>query len=350
MGIDASLIHHLGLTSRRHHLRGRLCTLGVQEIRAGETTVARALDAAGVAGTGSDLYARLGFDAVESVDVSGFEGCTHLLDLNTPGVPHALRQRFDVVYNGGTLEHVFDVRTALRNVYELLRIGGLVVHVSPVDGWVDHGFYQISPTLLADYYHANRFDILEMRLIETSESRPDEAMSHPYIPGEPMRPRSADPASRSLLYASFRKRPDSTWDAVPHQRHYATIYGSPADIAAAPLLRYWPSVTLRAGVPADPPLFQHALPPVVHAEGFEWVAPLAHLRHIADDVSRRRSSLVLFEDGDPIGPPHALHADIRALGGGRYSHWGNELRFSSSGNDDARSHAYSYACRVEPEG
>src|SRR5262249_22979204 len=42
------------------------------------------------------------------------------------------------------------------------------------------------------------------------------------------------------------------------------------------------------------------------------------------------SKLQLFEDGRLLGPAHALHEDIRQKGGGRYSHWGASLYFSSS--------------------
>lgn len=64
----------------------------------------------------------------------------------------------------------------------------------------------------------------------------------------------------------------------------------------------------------------------------------------------QHSPLVLLEDGVPLGPPHSLHDDIRQLGGGRYSHWGNSLYFSASDGSDPRTNgrAYTYAgpCRV----
>jgi Macrocin-O-methyltransferase (TylF) len=42
------------------------------------------------------------------------------------------------------------------------------------------------------------------------------------------------------------------------------------------------------------------------------------------------SALHLFEDGVEIGPGQSTHADIRRLGGGRFSHWGTSIYFSSS--------------------
>jgi hypothetical protein len=48
----------------------------------------------------------------------------------------------------------------------------------------------------------------------------------------------------------------------------------------------------------------------------------------------RSSKLVLFESGRALGPPHSLHAEIRERGGGRYSHWGNSIIFSTSDGSD----------------
>jgi hypothetical protein len=42
----------------------------------------------------------------------------------------------------------------------------------------------------------------------------------------------------------------------------------------------------------------------------------------------RRSNLRLWVNGQPAGPAHTTHDDIRKHGGGRYSHWGDVLLFS----------------------
>lgn len=44
------------------------------------------------------------------------------------------------------------------------------------------------------------------------------------------------------------------------------------------------------------------------------------------------SSLLLFEDGEPLGSAHSQHDEIRVKGRGRYSHWANQLWFSTSDN------------------
>jgi hypothetical protein len=60
------------------------------------------------------------------------------------------------------------------------------------------------------------------------------------------------------------------------------------------------------------------------------------------------SSLLLFEDGRPLGPPHAPHDQLRALGGGRFSHWGAHLYFSTSDNSDPRFNGRRYTVKETP--
>jgi hypothetical protein len=73
--------------------------------------------------------------------------------------------------------------------------------------------------------------------------------------------------------------------------------------------------------------------------GHCYVASLP--RHLpCDEYSA--STLRLREDGHPLGPGHCSHDEVRRLGGGRYSHWGSLLYFSSSDNSDPSSNGRSY--------
>ncbi|MFD2235310.1 hypothetical protein [Phaeospirillum tilakii] len=62
-----------------------------------------------------------------------------------------------------------------------------------------------------------------------------------------------------------------------------------------------------------------------------------------DNLDEIRSTLILRESGIALGPAHVLHDDIRRLGGGRYSHWGKSLLFSSSDHSDPRFNTHDYA-------
>lgn len=61
-----------------------------------------------------------------------------------------------------------------------------------------------------------------------------------------------------------------------------------------------------------------------------------------DSGESNASELVLFENGQPLGPAHTSHDDIRTLGEGRYSHWAGHLFLSASDNSDARENGRVY--------
>jgi len=62
-----------------------------------------------------------------------------------------------------------------------------------------------------------------------------------------------------------------------------------------------------------------------------------------DKETSNRSGLMLFEDGRPLGPAHAVHDDIRKKGRGRYSHWTRgTLYFSTSDHSDPRTNGRTY--------
>ena len=88
--------------------------------------------------------------------------------------------------------------------------------------------------------------------------------------------------------------------------------------------------------------------------GCGWIIPLPirptgwPLLTFASDSEQRptHSQLILLEDGEAIGTPHALHDDIRQQGGGRYSHWNSSLFFSTPRCDSPLDNAKRYSIRI----
>jgi peptidoglycan/LPS O-acetylase OafA/YrhL len=78
---------------------------------------------------------------------------------------------------------------------------------------------------------------------------------------------------------------------------------------------------------------------------FSVVAPTgARWLYVPSDEpgNERQSTLHIFEDGNPLGPPHAVHDSIRNVGLGALSHWGDYVYFSASDNSDPRSNGRRY--------
>lgn len=92
-----------------------------------------------------------GFDWVQSLDYSDFEGAGFTWNLNRPlvapegPIANALAS-IDLILDYGTSEHVFNPSVAYWNATALLKQGGYLNSVLPVLGFCDHGIYQFSPS------------------------------------------------------------------------------------------------------------------------------------------------------------------------------------------------------------
>ncbi|MEW6320282.1 MAG: class I SAM-dependent methyltransferase [Acidobacteriota bacterium] len=84
-----------------------------------------------------------------------------------------------------------------------------------------------------------------------------------------------------------------------------------------------------------------------YESGFCWIVrgvPRALGDEPADhQTDDRRSTLVVLENGAPLAEAHAPHENIRSLGRGRYSHWTDSVRFSTSDNSNPLMNGRSYA-------
>lgn len=111
------------------------------------------------------LFNSLGFRECHSMDYSVKDGATIIHNLNEE-VPEWLKNQYDFVIDGGTMEHCFDVRAVLVNIVEMLKIGGTIIHLNPTQGHCNHAFYNFQPTLFYSFYGANHFSEMECNIVE----------------------------------------------------------------------------------------------------------------------------------------------------------------------------------------
>lgn len=190
-------------------------------------------------------FRALGFDRVESVDASQFEGATFMHDMNLP-VPSELFEQYDVIYDGGTLEHIFNIPMVLKNIHSMLKPGGKIIHFSPVHNFVDHGFYDFSPCLFVDYYLANDYDICTATLVgdRSPIDHADEPVLLEYVPGMldkfsvgGLNRQVLGGADMLLLFFSAVKKTSSRGDVIPQQGFYTRAWKG----GAQPNVR-WPAL------------------------------------------------------------------------------------------------------------
>ena len=110
------------------------------------------------------FFKALGFDRVESMDISEFEGASVIQDLTDHLAP-SLVERFDVVYDGGTCEHIFNLPKAYENIDKMIKPGGVLIGHSPCNNWINHSFYQINPEMVYGYWEkAMGYEVLHLTL------------------------------------------------------------------------------------------------------------------------------------------------------------------------------------------
>ncbi len=168
------------------------------------------------------LFKALGFSECKSLDMSAYEGADYLFDLNQSDLPSHLHETFDVIIDGGTIEHVFHVPNALKNIFSMLKCGGKIFHFSPASNYLDHGFYMFSPTLFLDFYEANSFQIESCQLIKHLPNQNIDWKFFPYTPGslEHLSYGGLDHKMYSLCFIA-KKTKDSTGIQIPYQHRYS---------------------------------------------------------------------------------------------------------------------------------
>ena len=115
-----------------------------------------------------EFLSAVGAKGFQVLDMSSYEGAQVIQDLNIP-IPDNLHNKFSVVMDIGTSEHVYDVAQSLANIRNLCILGGQIMVLSPANRFLGHGFYQFSPELFfRAFSQEHGFDIQALYLIKDS--------------------------------------------------------------------------------------------------------------------------------------------------------------------------------------
>lgn len=106
------------------------------------------------------------FDKYVAVDLHGTPDALQY-DLNHP-LP--FDDKFDVVTNIGTGEHVFNQYQVFKTIHDHCRPSGLMILGLPNQGCYDHGFYNYHPTFVHDLCEANSYQILALILTDGTQT------------------------------------------------------------------------------------------------------------------------------------------------------------------------------------
>lgn len=155
----------------------------------------------------------------------GTPGSKYRFDLNLP-VP--LQERFDVVVNIGTGEHVFNVHQFYKTAHDLTAAGGLMIHTAPCNGWPNHGFYNFQPTFFFDLARSNNYELLVMVLGRVQPFQYVQVQSQDQVVALMAENKVPD---QSMIAVVFRKSQVPAEFAIPMQGLYAGVLSPQATAA-----------------------------------------------------------------------------------------------------------------------
>lgn len=194
MGVTPSSLRLLARDCKRFGLSGSVLTLGNQDVWATEEDVKQYLIEENYPLTNTysvrnhtshffnemseydnrfnafiharTLFEMLGFVEYADLDMFSQDQPYMLHDLNHT-LPSELHNKFNLILDMGTTEHIFNVPNLLASVKNALQIGGCVVHSLPLPClyWAQHGYYCFNPDLFIDYYSANGFEDINCMLL-----------------------------------------------------------------------------------------------------------------------------------------------------------------------------------------
>ena len=112
--------------------------------------------------TTKDFYLALGCLSYDSIDINGDQG-SFSFDLNYNLIDeYKFHNKFDFVINNGTSEHLFNQLSFFKNTHELCENGGLMLHIVPFIGYVNHGFFNYPPLFFIDLASANNYEVVKI--------------------------------------------------------------------------------------------------------------------------------------------------------------------------------------------
>ncbi|WP_417798466.1 hypothetical protein [Terasakiella pusilla] len=84
---------------------------------------------------------------------------TKIFDLNKQEIDAEHFEKYDVVANFGTTEHLLNQMNAFGAIHDATKVGGVMIHEVPACGWIDHGYITYTARFFYDLATANKYEI-----------------------------------------------------------------------------------------------------------------------------------------------------------------------------------------------
>ena len=117
-----------------------------------------------------DYFKSIGFRDYKSIDINGAYNSLQF-DLNKNILEtYSYKEKYDLVINNGTGEHVFNQYALFQNFHNLTKLNGIMLNILPFIDWINHGFYNFNPIFFADLAASNNYEIIKISLANRNGS------------------------------------------------------------------------------------------------------------------------------------------------------------------------------------
>lgn len=209
----------------------RVLELGVQEIRMSSKDIISLIEGEGYAIapdvkrsvmarqtiTDAGFFSLLGIKSLSAMDINSNGGVNIVHDLNE-SVPESLHGQFDFIVDGGTFDHILDIRTAFENVVKMLKPNGRVLHWNAASSYTGYVYVCLEPNLFLDYYLVNQFADCQVYIAEGSHPSHQGPWGIYKLEGIHLLPFKSSQYLMTLVLAE--KGLKSTFRAMPIQEQY----------------------------------------------------------------------------------------------------------------------------------
>jgi hypothetical protein len=159
MGINYKTLKFLEKNIKKKKLS--MATIGRQELHFPTPQNTRFTD--------NFLIKKFNLKKLVSFDINKLEGASEIKDFDNP---INYKEKFDIFFDGGSLQHIFNIPQALKNIIKMTKLNGTIIHTVTFDGFQGFGLYQLSPEIFFNLYNKNNgFKNTKIYLIENLNNK-----------------------------------------------------------------------------------------------------------------------------------------------------------------------------------
>ena len=169
----------------------------------------------------------LGAQSISCIDASAYEGADIVQDMNLP-IPSELHEQYNLVLEGGTLEHIFNFPNAIKSCMEMVRVGGHFISITPANNFTGHGFYQFSPELFFRIFGSNNgFKLEHVIILQHNTTHPWYEVTDPAIVHR--RVELCNNVPTTLIIQATKTKSTSIFAQFPQQSDYVGAWNTPLE-------------------------------------------------------------------------------------------------------------------------